>query len=84
VLRLKLLRSAHCTLVDPVLWYHAAWGEGGTLAVYGVYRPLYHFRLPWPFDILLVAYIVALGAGLWLGCPVSRMGCRHAADSRGP
>lgn len=82
VLRLKLLWSVHCTYVDPVLWYHAAWG--GVLAVYGVYRPLYHFRLYWPFDVLLVAYIVALGAGLWLGCPVSRMRCRHAVDPRCP
>ena len=82
VLRLRLLLLAHCTYVDPVLWYHVAWG--GTLAVYGVYRPLYHFRLPWPSDVLLVAYIVALGAGLWLGCPVSRMRCRHAADRRYP
>lgn len=78
VLRLKLLRSAHCTYVDPVLWYHATWA--GTLAVYGVYRPLYHFRLDWPFDVLLVAYIVALGVGLWLGCPVSRMRRRHVVD----
>jgi len=82
VLRLKLLRSAHCTYVDPVLWYHAAWG--GVFAVYGVYRPLYHFRLYWPFDVLLVAYIVALGAGLWLGCPVSRMRRRHDVDHRCP
>jgi len=82
VLRLKLLRSAHCTYVDPVLWYHATWA--GTLAVYGVYRPLYHFRLDWPFDVLLVAYIVVLGAGLWLGCPVSRMRRRHAVDHRCP
>lgn len=82
VLRFKLLRSAYCTYVDPVLWYHAAWG--GVLAVYGVYRPLYHFRLDWPFDVLLVAYIVALGVGLWLGCPVSRMRRRHAVDRRCP